>query len=47
MISNELLVFSRRLIHDDVRGVGEVLNETVCLLDRCEGLTVSIHCTLF
>lgn len=32
----------RRLIHDDGRGVGEVLNETVCVLDKCEGLTVSI-----
>lgn len=32
----------RRLLHDDSRGVGEVLNETVCVLDRCEGLTVSI-----
>lgn len=25
-----------------MRGVGEVLNETVCVLDKCEGLTVSI-----
>ncbi|GMN57390.1 hypothetical protein TIFTF001_026498 [Ficus carica] len=34
------LMLHRRLIHDDIRGVGEVLNETVCLLDRCEGLTI-------
>jgi len=30
----------RRLLHDDARGVGEVLNETVCIADKCEGLTV-------
>uniref|UniRef100_A0A2P2MM13 Alpha-mannosidase n=1 Tax=Rhizophora mucronata TaxID=61149 RepID=A0A2P2MM13_RHIMU len=36
------LMIHRRLLHDDVRGVGEVLNETVCLLDGCEGLTVRI-----
>jgi len=36
----------RRLLHDDARGVGEVLNETVCVLDRCEGLTVSIYYAL-
>jgi hypothetical protein len=30
------------LLHDDARGVGEALNETVCVLDKCEGLTVSI-----
>ena len=35
-----LLYFSRRLIHDDARGVGEALNETVCIADNCEGLTV-------
>ncbi|KAJ8773047.1 hypothetical protein K2173_028224 [Erythroxylum novogranatense] len=34
------LMLHRRLVHDDLRGVGEVLNETVCLLDECEGLTV-------
>lgn len=34
--------FYRRLLHDDSRGVGEVLNETVCVLEKCEGLTVSI-----
>lgn len=32
----------RRLLHDDVRGVGEVLNETVCVQNECEGLTVSM-----
>lgn len=32
----------RRLIHDDIRGVGEVLNETVCVSEGCDGLTVSI-----
>lgn len=34
------LYFSRRLLHDDARGVGETLNETVCIADNCEGLTV-------
>ncbi|PON35514.1 Glycoside hydrolase [Parasponia andersonii] len=34
------LMLHRRLLHDDSRGVGEVLNETVCLLDKCEGLTI-------
>ncbi|KAJ6729120.1 ALPHA-MANNOSIDASE [Salix viminalis] len=34
------LMLHRRLLHDDLRGVGEVLNETVCFLDRCEGLTI-------
>ncbi|GKV26019.1 hypothetical protein SLEP1_g35381 [Rubroshorea leprosula] len=34
------LMLHRRLLHDDVRGVGEVLNETVCISDRCEGLTI-------
>lgn len=43
-----LLYFScRRLLHDDSRGVGEVLNETVCALSKCEGLTVSIFFALF
>ncbi|XP_062099161.1 alpha-mannosidase At3g26720-like [Humulus lupulus] len=35
------LMLHRRLLHDDSRGVGEVLNDTVCLHDKCEGLTVS------
>ncbi|XP_022774192.1 alpha-mannosidase At3g26720-like isoform X2 [Durio zibethinus] len=34
------LMLHRRLIHDDVRGVGEVLNETVCVPEGCEGLTI-------
>ncbi|KAJ7971782.1 Alpha-mannosidase [Quillaja saponaria] len=34
------LMLHRRLIHDDSRGVGEVLNETVCVIDKCEGLTI-------
>ncbi|KAI5341484.1 hypothetical protein L3X38_020758 [Prunus dulcis] len=34
------LMLHRRLFHDDSRGVGEVLNETVCILDKCEGLTI-------
>ncbi|XP_062105325.1 alpha-mannosidase At3g26720-like isoform X2 [Humulus lupulus] len=34
------LMLHRRLLHDDSRGVGEVLNETVCLHDKCEGLTI-------
>lgn len=42
MILKELPLAFRRLLHDDSRGVGEVLNETVCVLDKCEGLTVSI-----
>lgn len=37
---NLVVYFSRRLLHDDVRGVGEVLNETVCVAGSCEGLTV-------
>ncbi|KMT06844.1 hypothetical protein BVRB_6g151860 [Beta vulgaris subsp. vulgaris] len=35
------LMLHRRLLHDDSRGVGEVLNETVCALDECEGLTIT------
>ncbi|XVF57695.1 hypothetical protein PTKIN_Ptkin07bG0002600 [Pterospermum kingtungense] len=34
------LMLHRRLIHDDIRGVGEVLNETVCVPEGCEGLTI-------
>ncbi|KAK7311284.1 hypothetical protein RJT34_09318 [Clitoria ternatea] len=34
------LMLHRRLLHDDARGVGEVLNETVCVADTCEGLTI-------
>ncbi|CAH9082893.1 unnamed protein product [Cuscuta europaea] len=34
------LMLHRRLLHDDGRGVGEALNETVCASQKCEGLTV-------
>ncbi|CAI8613491.1 unnamed protein product [Vicia faba] len=34
------LMLHRRLLHDDARGVGEILNETVCIADKCEGLTI-------
>ncbi|KAM1014842.1 hypothetical protein ACFX14_044776 [Malus domestica] len=34
------LMLHRRLLHDDTRGVGEVLNETVCIPEKCEGLTI-------
>ncbi|KAL2939654.1 hypothetical protein RDABS01_033812 [Bienertia sinuspersici] len=34
------LMLHRRLLHDDARGVGEILNETVCALDDCKGLTI-------
>lgn len=30
----------RRTIFDDLRGVGEALDESVCVEDKCEGLTV-------
>ncbi|KAM3250451.1 hypothetical protein P3L10_004521 [Capsicum annuum] len=29
----------RRLLHDDGRGVAEALNETICALEKCMGLT--------
>nr|GMC73704.1 probable alpha-mannosidase At5g13980 [Ipomoea batatas] len=34
------LMLHRRLLHDDGRGVDEALNETVCVTDKCAGLTV-------
>ncbi|TKY73710.1 Alpha-mannosidase protein [Spatholobus suberectus] len=34
------LMVHRRLVQDDSRGVGEALNETVCIHDKCTGLTV-------
>ncbi|KAK3003363.1 hypothetical protein RJ639_020183, partial [Escallonia herrerae] len=34
------LMLHRRLLRDDSRGVGEALNEEVCVLDECKGLMV-------
>ncbi|KAH9770261.1 alpha-mannosidase [Citrus sinensis] len=34
------LMLHRRLVADDNRGVSEALNETVCVFDKCEGLTI-------
>ncbi|KAK4846372.1 hypothetical protein QYF36_016462 [Acer negundo] len=34
------LMLHRRLLHDDRRGVGEALNETVCVVNKCTGLTI-------
>ncbi|KAL3655096.1 hypothetical protein CASFOL_000882 [Castilleja foliolosa] len=34
------IMLHRRLLHDDGRGVDEALNETVCVLNTCSGLTV-------
>ncbi|GKV17421.1 hypothetical protein SLEP1_g27935 [Rubroshorea leprosula] len=34
------IMLHRRLVHDDSRGVGEALNETVCVLNKCTGLTI-------
>ncbi|KAH9329198.1 hypothetical protein KI387_001306, partial [Taxus chinensis] len=34
------LMLHRRCLHDDLRGVGEALNETVCVQDNCKGLTI-------
>ncbi|GER32439.1 alpha-mannosidase [Striga asiatica] len=35
------IMLHRRLLHDDGRGVGEHLNETVCVRDSCFGLAVN------
>lgn len=34
------LMLHRRLLHDDTRGVGEALNEEVCLDKACKGLMI-------
>ncbi|XP_010246825.1 PREDICTED: alpha-mannosidase isoform X2 [Nelumbo nucifera] len=34
------LMLHRRMIFDDSRGVGEALDETVCIEDTCQGLTI-------
>ncbi|KAK3020136.1 hypothetical protein RJ639_004604 [Escallonia herrerae] len=34
------LMLHRRLLQDDGRGVAEALNETVCVLDKCTGLSI-------
>ena len=36
----KFFLLSRRLVHDDSRGVAEALNETVCISKKCTGLTV-------
>ncbi|XP_057868913.2 alpha-mannosidase isoform X2 [Cryptomeria japonica] len=34
------LMLHRRCLNDDLRGVDEALNETVCVQDNCKGLTI-------
>ncbi|KAK4488930.1 hypothetical protein RD792_004720 [Penstemon davidsonii] len=34
------VMLHRRLLHDDGKGVEEALNETICVLEKCSGLTV-------
>ncbi|MCI07912.1 lysosomal alpha-mannosidase-like, partial [Trifolium medium] len=34
------LMVHRRILNDDSRGVAEALNETVCVSNKCTGLTV-------
>lgn len=40
LVSHGFPMLHRRLVHDDSRGVAEVLNETVCAFDKCTGLIV-------
>ncbi|KAF5790866.1 putative alpha-mannosidase [Helianthus annuus] len=35
------LMLHRRLLFDDAKGVGEVLNETICVVDDCRGLILT------
>lgn len=37
-----ILLLCRRFVHDDSGGLVLVLNETVCILNECKGLTVSM-----
>ncbi|XP_078151977.1 alpha-mannosidase-like isoform X2 [Carex rostrata] len=37
------LMVHRRILHDDGRGVGEALDEQVCVAKKCEGLTIRGH----
>lgn len=41
--SNHDVVNIRRILHDDGRGVGEPLDETVCVDNKCDGLMVYLH----
>ncbi|PIA48794.1 hypothetical protein AQUCO_01300017v1 [Aquilegia coerulea] len=34
------LMLHRRLLFDDSKGVAEALNETVCVDNECQGLTI-------
>lgn len=37
------IVNLRRILHYDFSGIGESLDEVVCVDERCDGLTVYIH----
>ncbi|KAF5761356.1 putative alpha-mannosidase [Helianthus annuus] len=39
------LMLHRRLLFDDTKGVGEVLNETICVVDDCRGFCPFTICT--